>query len=326
LLSSYWAIAKNSFTEIVRQPVYGLLLLTGMTLIGLSPAITMFSMASDEALMVDMGLATVFLLGLIIAVLSATQIISREVESQTVGAILSKPVGRLLFILGKFTAVTMAMGLACGQLTVVMLLTLRIGVPSTAQWRLDLPAFLGLVGPLAIAVALGLYANFFYRWNFTSTAIKVGFPLYLVAFGLLMLVNAGWEMEFIPRIYAERSAWQVLRAGVLVFLGVWVLSSVALAISTRLNVVINTVICLTVFFVGMVSQYLFGRFADGSPPAWVALRIVPNLHVFWVGDQLTAEVPYIPMPYVWTAGLYALGFSGAMVSLAAFLFERREVT
>jgi len=326
LLSSFWAIAKNSFTEITRQPVYGLLLLAGMVLIGFSPPITMFSMASDESLMVDMGLATIFLLGLVMAVLSATQAISREIEVQTVGAILSKPIGRCLFVLGKFAAITMAMGLACSVLTIVLLLTLRIGVPTRAQWQLDVPAFLGLVMPLALGFLIGLYANYFYHWNFASTAIKVGFPLYVLGFGLLLLVDAKWQVEIPPRVYVERCIWQTFQASLLVFLGVWLLSSIAIACSTRLNVVMNAIVCLMVFFVGMISQYLFGRFADTSIPAWLALRLVPNLHVFWVGDQLLAEVPFIPMPYVWAAALYAAGFCGAMVALAAFLFERREVT
>ncbi|MHC5034147.1 MAG: ABC transporter permease subunit, partial [Planctomycetota bacterium] len=148
MLTSFWAITKNAFTEIIRQPVYGILLLTGLVLIGFAPAITMFSMASDESLMVDMGLATIFLLGLIVAVLSATQIISREIESQTVGAILSKPVGRVIFVLGKFTAVTLAMAVACYLLTVMLLIILRMGVPTTASWKMDYPALNAALVPL----------------------------------------------------------------------------------------------------------------------------------------------------------------------------------
>jgi hypothetical protein len=41
---------------------------------------------------------------------------------------------------------------------------------------------------------------------------------------------------------------------------------------------------------------------------------------------LVSEAPYIPLGYVWTAAAYAVCFCAAMVALAAFLFERREVT
>ncbi len=325
MLLSFWALTKNSFTEIIRQPVYGILVLVGMVLIGFSPAITMFSMAQDESLMVDMALATIFLLGLVMAVLSATHVISREIEHQTVGAIISKPVGRGLFVLSKFAAVSLAMAMAWYLMTVVTLITLRIGVPTTATWKPDLPAFIALLGPLVLAFGFALYANYFYQWNFTSTALMIGLSLYTVGMLLLLVVEPGWGFALVPRVFIARHARQVFEASALVFLGVWVLSSIAVAASTRLNVVMNVILCLTVFFVGMISQYLFGRFADGSIPAWLALRVIPSLHVFWVGDQLMAELPYIPPPYIAVSAAYAVGFCAAMVAVAAFLFERREV-
>jgi len=325
-LSSFWAITKNSFLEVIRQPVYAILLAAGMALIGLAPAITMFGMVRNNALMTDMSLATILLLGVAMSVFSATQLVSREIESQTVGAIISKPVGRLTFVLAKFVAISMAMALSSYLLTLTLLITLRIGVPSTADWRLDYPAFIAELGPLLIAAGIGIYANYFYRWNFCSTAVLSAFVLYSLGFGTLLFVNSGWQFEFMPKIFVERHCWQVARGAVLAFMAVWVLSSVALTFSTRLNVVPNAVLCFAVFFVGMITQFLFGRFADHSVLAWLALRVVPSLHVFWVSDQLMTEVPYIPLPYVGLAGLYAVGFCAAMVTFAAFLFERREVT
>ncbi|MFO7958989.1 MAG: hypothetical protein R6X33_18035 [Candidatus Brocadiia bacterium] len=325
MLSGLWTIAKNSFIEIIRQPVYALLVVMGMVLIGLSPAITMFSMVEDEKLMVDMGLATILLFGVVLAVLSVTQTISREIETQTVGAILSKPVGRLVFVMAKFLGVTMAMGVGLFLLSAVLMTTLRIGVPSAASFTMDWPAFLLQVGPALIGVAVGMYANYFYRSSFPSTALLTALPLYVVALVVLMLVGPQWEFNLFPEVMAERNMGQVAIAAVLVWFGVWVMTSVALAISTRLNVVLNVIICLMVFFVGMTSQFLFGQFAARSAAAWVALRIVPNFYVFWVGDKLMHEVPYIPWPYVGMTALYALGYCATMVALAACLFERREV-
>ena len=47
--------------------------------------------------------------------------------------------------------------------------TWRIGVPSSASWEPDVPAFVALLAPLFLAIGLGMYCNFFYRWNFAST-------------------------------------------------------------------------------------------------------------------------------------------------------------
>jgi ABC-type transport system involved in multi-copper enzyme maturation permease subunit len=328
VLSRLWAITKNSFTEIIRQPVYGILLLAGMTMIGLSPVVTMFGLDRSDKMLVDMGLGTILLLGLVVAVLSATHVVSHEIEVQTVAAILSKPVGRFLFVLAKFIAVTMAMAVCSYILTIVLLIALRIGVPTHATMDSDTPAVLMLILPLLLAFGVGMYANFFYRWNFTSTAIIAGLVAYTLSFGLSWLISAEWAIA--PgTVYEElvmgKDCDQVAVAAFLVFIGVWVMSSVAVALSTRVNVVANVTICLAVFFVGMISQFLFGQFAAHSWPAWLALRIVPSLHVFWVGDQLMAEAPFIPLSYVKLTLGYALCFCAAMVFLAGFLFERREV-
>ena len=325
MLSSFWAITKNSFIEIIRQPVYAILLVAGMVLIGFSPAITMFSLVEDEKLMVDMGLATILLLGVVMAVLSATRVITREIEGQTIGAIVSKPVARFVFVAAKFAAVTLAMALSSYLLTLIMMMALRMGVPSTANYRMDYPVLLGELAPLLIAMGLGIYVNYFYRWNFTSSAILFAFVLYTLAGLGLLVVGPHWHVGWLPEVFVQRNAAEVLWAALLAFLGVWVLSSVAVALSTRLNVVLNSIVCITIFFVGMIVQFVFSAEFWPRAVAWTGMRLLPNLYVFWVGDQLTQKVPVIPVDYVASAALYAVGFCAAMVFFAGFLFERREV-
>jgi hypothetical protein len=60
----------------------------------------------------------------------------------------------------------------------------------------------------------------------------------------------------------------VVAAIVLVSLGVWMLSAVAVAASTRLNMVAGVLVCVSVFFVGMVSHYLFGWAVDTPWGSW----------------------------------------------------------
>ena len=62
MISSLWAITKNSFNEIIRQPIYGILVGIGLALIGLSPLFAMFALLQAEKLVVDMGLATILFL------------------------------------------------------------------------------------------------------------------------------------------------------------------------------------------------------------------------------------------------------------------------
>jgi len=445
LLSSFWAITKNSLIQAIRQPVYVLLLAAGMVLIAISPAITMFSMAEDEKLLVDMGLATILLLGAAMAVFGSSQIVTREIEDQTVGAIISKPVGRLVFIVSKFVAVGLALLMSTYLLTIMLLTTLRFGVLQRAAEQVDVPAVLGQIVPAVLAVALAIFGNYFYRWNFSSSVVGFAVLLYTISFGLMLMITP--EMRFHPRwmwyfLQFERNMPQVAAAAFLVFLSVMVVGGISVAVSTRGNTVVNTVVCVGAVFVCMVAQFLLrgvstdicqvplvenqhvyrprlrevldsdwplrsylkdmrvdsvvetqrilvkaedgkpatldelgdfrtkirveerqierdavrmqlkrhremdgvelaGRvmrqigFEDGEhftasevqvwPRYPLLARFIPHLYVFWVGDQLMADVPYIPATYVVRAAIYAFAQCIALLALAAYLFEGREV-
>ncbi|MBS3764403.1 MAG: ABC transporter permease [Planctomycetes bacterium] len=268
MLSSLWAIVRNSFVEIIRQPIYGILLVVGIVLIAFSPLITMFTMMEDVKLAIDMGLGTIFMVGIVLSILSATQVISREIEAKTAGAVISKPVGRFIFVAGKFLGVTCAMALASFLFTLMLLMTVRMGVPTTASFKVDWPVFLAEVLPLVLAFGVGVYANYFYRSNFTATAVFSGLILYSFAFICLLFISKDWSFEWIAVSFASKGVWPVFLACVLVFLGVWMIASVAVASSTRVNVVANVLICLLVFFVGMLSNYLFGWTVNDTWVRW----------------------------------------------------------
>jgi hypothetical protein len=214
------------------------------------------------------------MLGLVMAVLSATQTVGREIEAKTAGAIISKPVGRFVFVLGKFLGVSLAMTLAVSLLIIILLMTVRMGVPSKASWTMDMPVFIAELLPFVLAMGLGLHANYFYRWNFTSTAVTAALPLYALGFLFVCFVSRDWGIDsgehfWIANSLLEHNGDQVFLAAVLVFLGVWVISAVAVAASTRLNVVPNVLVCLGVFFIGMVSHFLFGWTVDYGWVDWV---------------------------------------------------------
>lgn len=270
MLASLWAITRNSFTEIIRQPIYIILLVAGILLTAVSPYVTMFGMKSGEQLLVDMGLATMLLLGVVLGVVNSSQVIHRQIESRTAGAIMSKPVGRLVFLLGQFLAVTLAMALAIFVLAVVLLLALRMGVQLAAGVKTDWVAVIGMFGPLILAMLMGGFSNFFYRLNFSSSAVLSGVVLYSLAAVMLFTMTA--EGQVAPRYVTfllayTRNIHQVALAALLVFFAVWVLSSFAVAVSTRANTVLSAIITVTAFFVFLVAQFLL------SPVSTIRARI-----------------------------------------------------
>ncbi len=331
MLSSLFAIAKNSFAELIRQPIYGILVGVGVLLIATSPIVAMFTLMNGEKMVVDVGLATILLMGLVLAVLNASQLISREIDVRTAGTVISKPVGRFVFVLGKFLGVTAGMVVAAYVFISTLIITLRIGVPEAAYSKIDHPALLALLGVLFLACLIGTHCNYFYRWSFGSTAILSAIPLYALALGLLFIINSNWQFDWMPVAFLTNNTYEVFLAAVLVFLGTWLISSIAVAASTRLNVVPNITVCGAIFFLGMISRYLFGPQVYGQYSAWISVpaavfyHAVPNMQFFWVANQLMQPEPYVPLSYVGMVFAYTVAYVAGMVALSAFLFERREL-
>ena len=103
MFQRYCAIAAVSFIETVRQPVFGVLLVTTVLMLILNVSLGAFTLKDDDKLLLELGLSTLLLSGLFLASFSATGVLSREIENKTVLTVIAKPVSRPLFLLGKFT-------------------------------------------------------------------------------------------------------------------------------------------------------------------------------------------------------------------------------
>lgn len=118
------AIAKNTYKESVRQPIFYLLLIISAFLIYLSPFLVFFAFGEEAKMIKDMGLATVTICGLLLALFSSSTVIAEEMEKQTATTVLTKPLSRNQFILGKFLGIIGSLLLAILVLTLIFILTL----------------------------------------------------------------------------------------------------------------------------------------------------------------------------------------------------------
>ena len=102
-------IAANAFMELIRQPVF-LLLMTGSVLFEIFLAVPYYFAFGDEPKLVEnSALAVMLLAGLLGAVLSASSSLAREIRTGTALAVLSKPVGRAQFLLAKYAGLAAAL-------------------------------------------------------------------------------------------------------------------------------------------------------------------------------------------------------------------------
>jgi ABC-type transport system involved in multi-copper enzyme maturation permease subunit len=100
------AIAGTTAKEALSQPLFYLLLAIGaFLLVILFPFLPYFTFGEDIKMVKDMGLTVIMLLSIFLAVWTASASIADEIEGRTALTLLSKPIGRREFILGKFLGV-----------------------------------------------------------------------------------------------------------------------------------------------------------------------------------------------------------------------------
>ncbi len=325
-LSKVYSVAANTFVEAVRQPVFAVILGVSAALIALSPYITMFALQETKKLMVDMGLATVMLAGLLMAAFSASSVISQEIENRTVLTVIAKPVGRSEFILGKFLGVLATLTVGTYLLSLVLVLTISCGsLVGDYEERLSLALALAIAGAIFLSVCYGVYSNFFHDRPFPSRTIGAAIPLFTICFIVFGFANTRASInEEMWGAFGKGFDMQVVYACLMMMWAVLVLAAVAIAISTRLTVVVNVAVCSGVFLLGLLSDYFFKQYQETAFIAKVLYRIIPNLQVFWVADLLTAKVP-LPFDYVIWSGAYALCQILAFLFLGMLLFQERQV-
>ncbi|MBP3393131.1 MAG: ABC transporter permease subunit, partial [Lentisphaeria bacterium] len=96
-----YKLARNTFIECIREPIYFLMLASALIMIGLFPTAAMFVFREQIKLVVDSSMATTLVFSLVVAVVCAAHTISREMKNGTVLLLMSKPVTRGSFVLGK---------------------------------------------------------------------------------------------------------------------------------------------------------------------------------------------------------------------------------
>lgn len=120
-------IAQNTYREASRQPIYYVLVLVFGALILLSPQLTLFTLQDPSGVIRETGLASVTVGCLLVALFSSSACVWLEIERKTALTVLSKPVRREEFLLGKFLGVYWAVFLAAVFLTLLLVLVVWIG-------------------------------------------------------------------------------------------------------------------------------------------------------------------------------------------------------
>jgi ABC-type transport system involved in multi-copper enzyme maturation permease subunit len=266
------AIAWTTGKEVLWQPFFYVLLGLGTVALLLFVFLPYFTLGDDVKVVKETGLTLLMVLSMVLAVWTASVSIADEIEGRTALTVLSKPIGRRQFILGKF---------------------------------------LGILGPVAILfIVLG--------------GIFLGCVSYKVQYEARETAQ--------PEPTSEQCLAEVVQIAPglpLAWMETMVLASIAVAVSTRLSLVPNLVLCTAVYVLGNLVPMLVNSSVGQSYPivqfvAELLATILPGLENFDIYGAISTGRA-VPLIYLVWAGVYCLLFTTVMMLVALLLFEDRDL-
>lgn len=327
----FWSICHNTFVQTLRQPIFTVLLLVTMAMLVLGVPQSNFAVdtnyqQANQWMLQSMGLYTLLVSGLLLAAFSASGAIGREIEDKTALTVVSKPVARSTFVLGKFAGVALAVTMGFYVCSIVYLMTVRHHVMPAAWNPYDWPVITLGVGAFVLAVAVAMAGNYLFGWPFLSTGVWSATLLFTLAAIVLVFVGKDWQL--VPPGYEtlEKQAidGQLLISVALSYLAVLFFVAVAVASSTRLGQVLTLLVCLGLLLAGSLHGFIMARWQDNLVLARLGGLVLPKLTLL-LGLETASRGKVVPLSYLGMAVLYTLAWCGAALGIGVSLFQKRQM-
>jgi len=291
------AVALAAFREGIRQPMFWMILaLAGLVMV-ISPFLPYFTFGEDPKMVLELGYDVTMLAGVLFGVLASSLSISEEIEGRTAITVMSKPVSRRQFLLGKYVGILLAVMFMTGILSWV---------------------FNGIM----------LYEYYFEKTDIT--------PPGWIEPVRQFFADKPPEMQKLLNFYLGGGAWLNEAAEKLPGLDFglcqsMVLLAIAVALATRLPFIVTFCSCVVFFFLGHLTHILV-RVSAGNPlisfTAKLFDNILPGLEYFDLGQIVVRDVqPDFRMfvVYLFSVTGYAVLYSIIALLFGLILFEDRDL-
>lgn len=302
-----YAIAVNTFREAVRDRVlYGVLALATLVLV-FALALAELSVNQQERVVSDIGLASISLFSIVIAVFLGSSLLHKELERKTLYVILPKPIARWEFLLGKYFGIAITATVFVALMGAVQLWVVSAQRGETAALLVLLPAC--CLGALALLLSR-----------------KVDVSAFLLPWSLAFLLGST-----LLAMHAGASVWVPLASIALTLAEVLLVSAVALFFSSFSTPFLTGALTIGVWLVGRSADDMIAmRSRTLTPFVRDALhglgRVVPNFNLFVPGQHTLTAAGGMAGPYVLHTTVYGAVYSVAVLGVAAWIFSRRDLT
>ena len=303
-----YAVALNTYREAVRDRVlFGVLVLAAGVL-ALTLALGELSLDQQMRVVTDLGLASISLFSVVVAIFLGSSLLYKEIERKTLYVILPKPIARFEFLLGKYFGIVATCAVFVAIMGALQLLVTAIQAGASTTLVIAVPAIL----------IAGLGVGFLLSKDRTLVV-----PIWsLIALGATAWVCSTVDVEL----------FRLLASLVLNLGEVLILTAVALLFSSFSTPFLTGAFTFGVWLVGRAAHDMVAMKTRVLSPAmktllsWLA-EVVPNFNLFVPGRTtlVTKATEYGgPLTYVATSMGYAILYAAATLFVAALIFRRRD--
>jgi ABC-type transport system involved in multi-copper enzyme maturation permease subunit len=289
------AVAVAAFREAIRQPMFWLFLGGALLLMLIFILLPYFTFGEDLLMMTEIDYDVIMALAVIFGVFTASISISDEIEGRTAITLMSKPLSRRQFLLGKYAGIL----LAC------LVMTLLLG------WLFNW----AIIGK-----------KWFDKLEYDP---KEPPPAQLIEW--LDSYTADGETRHFLRgtgLWLFQSA-DLLPGMTLGFCQVMVLLAIAVSLATRLPMILNVPICLLVYFLGHLTPVLnlvARRFQSGEGTASPVGQMLSFMSQLF--GHLLPGLDYFTPNYgalVGRIAFYGVMYTVIVLLFGLILFEDRDL-
>jgi len=281
-------IARATTKEAIRQPLFFLLLVIAGFVLLINTLIPFFTLGSDVKMLKECGLATLLISGALLAVWTAGQTITNEIEGKTAMTLLSKPINRRQFILGKY-----------------------FGIVQGALW---------LLLPLTLLFA----SLIFYKVGHDQReAVEEVSPLleYSEVLGVTLPLPHSDRMKVVNQVLPG-VALVYLQVAVLGAVSVVIATRFPMVVNLVASFAVFVIGNLTPMMVAQSERVIQNEAVEFV--ARLIATVMPSLDAFNISAAIATGTDVVPA-YPGMALLYGAAYIGAMLLFAFILFEDRDL-
>ena len=309
-MGKVWAIAWNTFKEAVRNRILYILLIFAIVLLLFSGVARELTISSQERIIRSLGLGCINLFGLLIAVFVGIGLVYNELDKKTIYTIISKPIDRWQFILGKYFG---------------LLLTIYVNILIMALFFYFSLYFQGYTSDPAMAAFYGSFAE----------AEKVGSLQHLGYLGWSALRSAGGAFKTLA-FFSDPVTADLQIVILMTCLELAIITAFAVLYSSFSSPTLSAMLTVFTFIIGRgnedIVRYTWYLERKGLTTAAAQIKyysaqfvahVAPNLKLFY-SDTSTQALSSPPVAVDWNAVRYAVIYSAMILALAMLIFRRRN--